>query len=73
MINSQVFPKNIGINENLKRIKDCFVKAEEQIKSPENKLSSNEVLHILGSIGFVMLMLRAIQKQSYAAPSDSVT
>ena len=47
MINSQVFPRNIGINENLKRIKDCFVKAEEQIKSPENKLSSNEVLHIL--------------------------
>ena len=31
------------------------------------------VVEDLGSIGFVMLMLRAIQKQSYAAPSDSVT
>lgn len=47
MIKYQFFPRSIGINENIQRIIECFVKVEEQIKSPENKLSSNQVLEIL--------------------------
>lgn len=47
MIRYQFFPRSIGISDNIQTIIDCFIKVEEQIKSPENKLSSNQVLEIL--------------------------
>ena len=40
----QFFPRSRGITENMQAIVCCFEKEFEKIKSPENNLSSNQVL-----------------------------
>ncbi|MFE1747293.1 hypothetical protein [Coleofasciculus sp. H7-2] len=47
MIRYQFFPKSIKINEQSQAIVECFLRVEEQIKSPNHTLSSNQVLDIL--------------------------
>ena len=47
MINWQYYPKSDRITEELVKVIEVFTKHEETIKSPENTLSSNEVLHII--------------------------
>lgn len=47
MIRYQFFPRSIGISEKIQSIVECFTRVEEEIKSPDNKLSSNQVLEIL--------------------------
>ena len=46
MIRYQFFPRSVGITNQIKQIIDCFIEVEDKIKSPENKLTSNEVLKI---------------------------
>ena len=56
MIRFQFFPRSRGIDNRIKSIIDCFEKHSNSIASPENNLSSNEVLEVLRSdlqsIGF---------------------
>ncbi|KAB2881502.1 hypothetical protein F9K33_00150 [bacterium] len=47
MIRFQCFPRSQGITQSLKSVIDCFQKEEDKIKSPENNLSSNDVLEII--------------------------
>ncbi|OGJ64605.1 hypothetical protein A3C37_02415 [Candidatus Peribacteria bacterium RIFCSPHIGHO2_02_FULL_53_20] len=47
MIRYQFFPRSVGINEQIQNIIDCFNAVEDRICSPQNTLSSNEVLTIL--------------------------
>ncbi len=47
MIRFQFFPRSQGITDNIKAVIECFHKVEIDIKSPDNNLSSNEVLEIL--------------------------
>mgnify|MGYP001561575006 CR=1 FL=1 len=47
MIKFQFFPRSHGIVKQIKQVVDCFKKEEQKIKSPENNLSSNEVLSII--------------------------
>ena len=43
----QLFPRSFGITEEIKDVISCFEKNYEQIKSPDNTLSSDGVLKIL--------------------------
>ena len=47
MLRYQLFPRSVGITEQIQRVIKCFELAYEEIKSPENELKSDEVLHIL--------------------------
>ena len=47
MIRYQFFPRSVGITGEIQKIIACFNTVYEQIKSPDNNLSSNEVLLIL--------------------------
>lgn len=47
MIRYQFFPRSVGIDEQIQRIIDCFLAANDDICSPEHTFSSNEVLSIL--------------------------
>ena len=46
-MNWQYYPKSIHIPEHLKDVIDVFVQHEEDIKSPDNELPSNQVLSLL--------------------------
>lgn len=43
----QLFPRSVGIPTQIGGVIECFNLAYEKIKSPDNKLNSNEVLNIL--------------------------
>lgn len=47
MIVYQFFPRSVAVNETIRQIIECFLRVEPVIKSPENTLSSNQVLEIL--------------------------
>ncbi len=47
MLRYQIFPRSVGIIEQIQSVIECFEQAYNRIKSPENKLNSNEVLDIL--------------------------
>jgi hypothetical protein len=47
MIRYQFFPRAVGITEQIEQIVTCFNNVYDQIKSPDNNLTSNEVLAIL--------------------------
>ncbi|MCZ6774899.1 MAG: hypothetical protein O7D34_00400 [Ignavibacteria bacterium] len=47
MLRYQLFPRSVGITEQIQQVIDCFELIYGRIKSPENKLKSNEVLDIL--------------------------
>jgi hypothetical protein len=47
MIRYQFFPKLVGITEQIEQIVTCCNNVYDQIKSPDNNLTSNEVLAIL--------------------------
>jgi hypothetical protein len=47
MLKYQLFPRSVGLNEELKNIVLCFEAVYEEIKSPENTLSSDSVLRCL--------------------------
>ena len=47
VVKYQLFPRSIGITEQIEQVIECFEQVYNQIKSPENKLNSNEVLGIL--------------------------
>ena len=47
MLRYQLFPRSVGINEQIRQVIDCFDVIYDRIKSPENELKSNEVLNIL--------------------------
>lgn len=47
MLKYQLFPRSIGITEQIQRVIECFDRTYNQIRSPENELSSDEVLKIL--------------------------
>jgi hypothetical protein len=44
MLNFQLFPRSIGITDELKAVIKCFESNYEKIKSPKNNLNSNDVL-----------------------------
>ena len=44
-INYQFFPRSQGINSDIRKVIDCFVKVENEIDSKLFNLKSNEVLH----------------------------
>lgn len=54
----QLFPRSVGINDQIQHVIECFERTYDQIRSPENELKSNEVLDILRphleSIGFTV-------------------
>ncbi|RKU23765.1 hypothetical protein C6500_00850 [Candidatus Poribacteria bacterium] len=56
MLKYQLFPRSQGITEQILEVIGCFKEKYEKIKSPENKLNSDEVLNVLRSdlekIGF---------------------
>ena len=58
MLKYQLFPRSVGITEQVQRVIECFDRTYNQIKSPENELKSNEVLDILRphleNIGFIV-------------------
>lgn len=58
MIQYQFFPRSIGINDEMAKVVDCFVNANDGITSDNKSLMSNEVLAILKpyfeSIGFAV-------------------
>ena len=43
----QLFPRSFGITDEVKAVISCFEKNYEQIKSPDNNLSSDGVLHVI--------------------------
>ena len=47
MLKYQLFPRSVGITEQIQQVIECFNLTYDQIKSPENQLKSNEVLDIL--------------------------
>ena len=47
MLKYQLFPRSVGITEEIQLVIECFEHIYGQIKSPENVLKSNEVLDIL--------------------------
>ena len=47
MLRYQLFPRSVGITEQIQQVIECFNLTYDQIKSPENELKSNEVLDIL--------------------------
>lgn len=47
MIRFQLFPRSKCISKEIQAIVDCFEKEADRIKSPDNNLSSNEVLEIV--------------------------
>lgn len=47
MLKYQLFPRSISILPEIKVVINCFETNYEKIKSPENKLSSNDVLKLL--------------------------
>ena len=47
MLKYQLFPRSVGITEQIQQVIKCFELAYEKIKSPENELKSDEVLEIL--------------------------
>jgi hypothetical protein len=47
MIQYQLFPRSLPINDRLKQVVDCFIEVDSQIQSPDNQLSSNNVLELL--------------------------
>ncbi len=47
MLNYQLFPRSIGITNQIQAVITCFENAYHQIKSSENELKSDEVLEIL--------------------------
>ncbi|TRW22793.1 hypothetical protein FMM05_16175 [Flavobacterium zepuense] len=47
MIKYQFFPRSQGITPEIKSVVDCFELESNKIKSPENNLSSNQVLEII--------------------------
>ena len=47
MLRYQLFPRSVGITEELRRVVKCFESVYDDIKSPENKLSSDGVLRFL--------------------------
>jgi hypothetical protein len=47
MLQYQLFPRSFGITKEVQLVIDCFEKSYDKIKSPENTLSSDEVLKIL--------------------------
>ncbi len=47
MLRYQLFPRSVGITEQIQQVIECFELTYDQIKSPENELKSNEVLDIL--------------------------
>lgn len=47
MIRYQFFPRSVGITEQIEQIVTCFNNVYDQIKSPDNNLTINEVLGIL--------------------------
>lgn len=54
----QLFPRSVGITEELRRVVKCFEAAHEDIKSSNNKLTSDGVLRFLRpqfeSLGFTV-------------------
>ncbi len=58
MIRFQFFPRSHGINSSIQEVINCFQIVHDQIKSPDNNRTSNDVLEIirphLQSIGFVV-------------------
>lgn len=58
MIKFQLFPRSKGISKEIRAIVECFDLEDVRIKSPDNNLSSNEVLAIvrphLEKINFVV-------------------
>ncbi len=47
MLRYQLFPRSVGLSDELRAVIDCFVTVYDQIKSPENTLNSDGVLHHL--------------------------
>ncbi|MDE0316825.1 MAG: hypothetical protein OXM61_18210 [Candidatus Poribacteria bacterium] len=47
MLKYQLFPRSVGITGQIEQVINCFERAYEQIKSPENELKSDEVLDVL--------------------------
>ena len=56
MLRFQLFPRSVGITDELQSVVGCFEAVYEEIKSPENKLNSDGVLRYLRpqleSLGF---------------------
>jgi len=49
MLQYQLFPRSFGINSEVEAVIDCFYKNYDDIKSPENNLSSDGVLKIISN------------------------
>jgi hypothetical protein len=47
MLRYQLFPRSVGLTDQLKSLVDCFEAVYEDIKSPENTLNSDGVLRFL--------------------------
>ena len=47
MLKYQLFPRSFSLIPQIKAVIDCFENNYDRIKSPENKLNSNDVLKIL--------------------------
>jgi hypothetical protein len=47
MLKYQLFPRSFSLIPEIKAVIDCFENSYERIKSPENKLNSNDVLKVL--------------------------
>ena len=47
MLKYQLFPRSVGITQEIRQIIECFEQTYDPIKSPENTLKSNEVLDLL--------------------------
>jgi hypothetical protein len=47
LLRYQLFPRSVGITDQIQHVINCFERTYDQIKSPENELKSNEVLDIL--------------------------
>lgn len=47
MLKYQLFPRSFSLIPEIKAVIDCFENNYEKIKSPENKLNSNDVLKII--------------------------
>jgi hypothetical protein len=58
MLRYQLFPRSVGLTEELQRVIGCFETIYEEIKSPEKTLSSDAVLRCLRPhlerIGFIV-------------------
>lgn len=67
MLNFQLFPRSQGISQDIQAIVNCFELEIERIKSPDNNLSSNEVLEVvrphLEKIGFNVESGKSVSKK----------